>query len=86
MMSGIFTLQMYGFFWEIRAKRGKANLAFLKQLLPLKSGIPSHDTINRIFQVINPRQLERTWMKKSFFLRRKDSIFCAIYDGKAIPP
>jgi hypothetical protein len=29
---------------------GKANPAFLKQFLSLKNGIPSHDTVNRVFQ------------------------------------
>jgi len=38
---------------------GKMNLNFLKQFLGLKNGIPSHDTINRVFQVLNPRQFER---------------------------
>ena len=33
---------------------GKENFAFLKQFLELKNGIPSHDTINRVFQVLNP--------------------------------
>jgi predicted transposase YbfD/YdcC len=38
---------------------GKQNVNFLKQFLELKNGIPSHDTINRIFQAINPRTFER---------------------------
>jgi hypothetical protein len=38
---------------------GSENLAFLKQFLELKNGIPSHDTINRVFQTLNPRQFER---------------------------
>jgi predicted transposase YbfD/YdcC len=45
---------------------GKENFAFLKQILELKNGIPSHDTINRVFQVINPRLFEScfiSWAK-----------------------
>ena len=38
---------------------GKENFAFLKQILELKNGIPSHDTINRVFQILNPRLFER---------------------------
>jgi len=38
---------------------GKHNFAFIKQFLQLKNGIPSHDTVNRLFQVLNPRQFER---------------------------
>jgi predicted transposase YbfD/YdcC len=41
---------------------GKENFAFLKQFLELKNGIPSHDTINRVFQVMNPRQFERCFI------------------------
>ena len=37
---------------------GKENFVFLKQFLELKKGIPSHDTINRVFQMLNPRQFE----------------------------
>jgi predicted transposase YbfD/YdcC len=43
---------------------GKENLAFLKEFLDLPNGIPSHDTINRVFQILNPQQFERcfiTW-------------------------
>jgi len=41
---------------------GKENLEFLRQFLELKNGIPSHDTINRVFQTINPRQFERCFI------------------------
>ena len=41
---------------------GRENHAFLKQLLALKNGIPSHDTINRVFQSLNPRQFERCFI------------------------
>lgn len=38
---------------------GKQNFTFLKQFLALQNGIPSHDTINRVFQALNPRLFER---------------------------
>ena len=41
---------------------GKENLAFLKQFLELKNGIPSHDTINRVFQILNPDRFERCFI------------------------
>ena len=41
---------------------GKENHDFLKQFLALKNGIPSHDTINRVFQMLNPRQFERCFI------------------------
>jgi len=44
---------------------GRENFAFLKQFLELKNGIPSHDTINRVFQILNPRQFERCFISWS---------------------
>ena len=41
---------------------GKIKIDFLKQFLLLKNGIPSHDTINRVFQMLNPRQFERCFI------------------------
>jgi len=41
---------------------GKENFAFLKQFLSLKNGIPSHDTFNRVFQLLNPREFERCFI------------------------
>lgn len=41
---------------------GKENLEFLKQFLELKNGIPSHDTINRVFQMLDPRQFEHCFI------------------------
>ena len=64
---------------------GKENISFLKQFLELKNGIPSHDTINRVFQILNPRQFERcfiSWakgLKEDGILERVISI-----DGKTV--
>ena len=41
---------------------GRENFEFLKQFLELKNGIPSHDTVNRVFQALNPRQFERCFI------------------------
>ena len=64
---------------------GKQNFAFLKQFLSLKHGIPSHDTINRVFQILNPRLFEQcfiSWakdMKDAGIMERVIAI-----DGKTI--
>ena len=64
---------------------GKMNIDFLRQFLGLKNGIPSHDTINRVFQVLNPRQFERhfiSWvqgLKDEQIMERVISI-----DGKTV--
>jgi len=48
---------------------GKSKLAFLRQYLPYKSGIPSNDTVRRFFRVISTMQFQqlfvewiRTWL------------------------
>jgi hypothetical protein len=41
---------------------GRENWAFLKQILELKNGIPSHDTINRLFQSLNPQRFEQCFI------------------------
>jgi len=38
---------------------GKEKKDFLRQLLPLENGIPSHDTINRVFMMIDAGVFER---------------------------
>jgi predicted transposase YbfD/YdcC len=64
---------------------GRENSAFLKQFLQLKNGIPSHDTINRVFQAISPIQFERCFicwvqgLKDSGIIERVIAI-----DGKTV--
>ncbi|WP_189354965.1 ISAs1 family transposase, partial [Vogesella fluminis] len=42
----------------------EAKEAWLRRFLPLKNGIPSHDTVNRVFRLLDPAQFEeafRAW-------------------------
>lgn len=48
---------------------GKARLDFLKQILQLPNGIPSHDTINRVISMIKPDQFEKVFAQWSESLR-----------------
>src|SRR5580658_954962 len=44
----------------------KAQRTWLEQYLELPNGIPSHDTFNRVFQALDPRQFLdcfRRWVK-----------------------
>ena len=46
---------------------GKAKIDFLKKLLPLAHGIPSHDTFGRVFSMIDPEEFQRCfvlWVKE----------------------
>lgn len=46
---------------------GKTHESWLRQCLVLENGIPSHDTLNRVFQSLNPEVFQQSflnWIKK----------------------
>lgn len=52
--------------WNDIANYGKSKSTWLKEFLQLKNGIPSHDTFNRVYSAIEPRQFETcflNWVK-----------------------
>jgi predicted transposase YbfD/YdcC len=71
--------------WDSIELYGKTNLAFLKQILELKNGIPSHDTINRVFAMLNPRSFERLFMEWANNLKDSGILKTVIaIDGKTV--
>ena len=64
---------------------GKTNYAFLKQLLKLPHGIPSHDTRNRVFSILNSSQFERLFIQWSSKLKKEGAFEQVIaIDGKTV--
>jgi predicted transposase YbfD/YdcC len=64
---------------------GKMHLDMLRQILDLRHGIPSHDTINRVFSLLNPRQFERLFMEWANTLKESDVLEKVIaVDGKTV--
>lgn len=52
--------------WEAVAEYGRTKEEWLKKLLALPNGIPSHDTFARLFARLNPEELQscfRQWMQ-----------------------
>lgn len=45
--------------FEDMAEYGKQKEDWLRKYIPLANGIPSHDTFNRVFQLIDPEELKR---------------------------
>jgi predicted transposase YbfD/YdcC len=52
--------------WDEIEEFGKAKAEWLKSFLDLPNGNPSHDTFNRVFQALDPKQFQEcflNWMK-----------------------
>lgn len=52
--------------WEAIEAYGHSKLAWLQTFLALPNGIPSHDTISRVFALMEPTQLQEcfvSWVK-----------------------
>jgi predicted transposase YbfD/YdcC len=71
--------------WDAIELFGRENLPFLKRFLRLPNGIPSHDTINRVFGVINSRHFERLFAEWSQGLKDSGALEKVIaIDGKTV--
>jgi hypothetical protein len=57
--------------WDSIELFGKAKIGFLKAFLKLPNGIPSHDTINRVFSMLNPRKFEKLFVQWANSLKDK---------------
>ena len=71
--------------WDAIELYGKENLSFLRQILRLPNGIPSHDTINRVFGIINPRHFERLFAQWAHNLKSSGILEKVVaIDGKTV--
>ncbi len=57
--------------WDSIEEFGKARIDFLKKVLSLPNGIPSHDTINRVFSMLKPDKFEAVFINWTDTLRDK---------------
>jgi predicted transposase YbfD/YdcC len=48
--------------WNDIALYGEIKCDFLKQFLKLPHGIPSHDTFNRVFSILNPKEVQQCFL------------------------
>jgi hypothetical protein len=55
--------------WDSIEEFGKARIDFLKKVLSLPNGIPSHDTINRLFSMLKPDKFESVFISWTDTLR-----------------
>jgi predicted transposase YbfD/YdcC len=70
--------------WEEIEDFGNDKLNWLRQYLPFEEGIPSDDTISRLFQIIEPKEFQKSfakWMKSCCEMTHGDII---AIDGKTL--
>ena len=71
--------------WDAIEEFGKAKKEFLSTFLSLPNGIPSHDTINRVFSLIQPKKFELAFISWAKSLKNKEiSSEVIAIDGKSI--
>lgn len=70
--------------WDEIAEFGVLRRQWLERYLDLSNGIPSHDTFNRVFTLIEPSDFEKCFQKwiKDLFPEHKDDIINL--DGKSL--
>lgn len=70
--------------WDGIALFGRMREKWLREFLELPNGIPSHDTFNRVFSLIDPQKLEdclQKWVREVFQMSPKGVISI---DGKSV--
>src|SRR3954465_982715 len=63
---------------------GKAKREWFKTLLKLRNGIPSHDTFNRVFAMLDPKEFLDCFLRWTQSLREAVSQEIVAVDGKAL--
>lgn len=63
---------------------GKAKYEWFKTFLSLPNGIPSHDTFNRVFQALDPREFQQAFLNWTQSVRQAIPDEIVAMDGKAL--
>lgn len=70
--------------WNEIENYGKAKIDWLRTFLTLPSGIPSHDTFNRVFAALDPGELEKGFVAWVSSIARLTAGEVVAIDGKAL--
>lgn len=82
---GILAVICHAETWEEMEDFASAREDWLRQFLQLPGGVPSHDTIARVFSLIDPRELEVAfikWVRRAQAKRSNGDTVCI--DGKSL--
>lgn len=81
---GVCTLLCGGESFNDMEDFGEAKHDWFKSFLKLTNGIPSHDTFNRVFSVVDPEQFLECFLKWTQGVRQSVSQEIVAIDGKAL--
>jgi len=70
--------------WDEMEEFGNSKIDWLKSILQLPNGIPSHDTFNRFFASLNPEAFEKCFLEWTHHLVKRTSGSIVSIDGKTI--
>ena len=70
--------------WNEIENYGKAKIDWLRTFLTLPSGIPSHDTFNRVLAALDPQELEKGFVSWVTSIARLTAGEVVAIDGKAL--
>lgn len=70
--------------WEDIEEFGKQKQAWLKRFLRLPHGVPSHDTISRVFRLIDPRSFQQGFTRWIESLHEELGLKLVAVDGKTL--
>jgi len=70
--------------WNDIAEYGEDKLEWLKTFLTLPSGIPSHDTFNRVFAALDPEEMEKGFVAWVSSIAKLTADEVVAIDGKAL--
>ncbi len=70
--------------WSDIAEFGEDKLEWLKTFLTLPSGIPSHDTFNRVFAALDQEEMEKGFVAWASSIAKQTTGEVVAIDGKAL--
>jgi predicted transposase YbfD/YdcC len=84
LVMGVCTLLCGGSGFDDMADFGQAKYEWFKSFLPLRHGIPSHDTFNRVFAALKPEAFLDCFLRWTQSLRQAVAQEIVALDGKAL--
>lgn len=70
--------------WEDIEEYGKTKLEWLRTIIPLKHGVPSHDTISRVFRMLAPGVFQAAFLQWASVVSEALGLRHIAIDGKSL--